>query len=54
MEEASIPAGEFKARCLQLLDTVAASLTFRRLLDAFARNFLAPHAVRVRVALPGR
>jgi prevent-host-death family protein len=25
MEEASIPAGEFKARCLQLLDTVAAS-----------------------------
>ncbi|MDP1650195.1 MAG: type II toxin-antitoxin system prevent-host-death family antitoxin [Rubrivivax sp.] len=25
MEDASIPAGEFKARCLQLLDTVAAS-----------------------------
>ena len=25
MEDVSIPAGEFKARCLQLLDTVAAS-----------------------------
>jgi prevent-host-death family protein len=25
MDDATIPAGEFKARCLQLLDTVAAS-----------------------------
>lgn len=25
MEESTIPAGEFKAHCLQLLDTVAAS-----------------------------
>jgi prevent-host-death family protein len=25
MEDVTIPAGEFKARCLQLLDTVAAS-----------------------------
>lgn len=56
MEEASIPAGEFKARCLQLLDTVAASgepLTITKRGRPVARLVPLPAAAALFGALAG-
>ncbi len=56
MEEACIPAGEFKARCLQLLDTVAASgepLTITKRGRPVARVVPLPAAAALFGALAG-